>query len=169
MNSSKVNACVFRYAQAVWEPIILTDETTANAGIADIVIVKPNHDSIEIEVKVSLSDLKAEAKKGKYTSDFTDAMWDKFAHDYEVYTNYFYFAIPKVLVKKAKPYIEVNYPYAGIITCWADGHCEIVKEANLIREKKLSTKAFNRLVVSVLEKYAFYRIDLWEGDNELRI
>lgn len=74
-------------------------------GAADVLSVTPEGMVIETEVKVSVADMKREAKKPKHRDmQGGSSRW-----------HYFYFAVPQALEDKAKAIIEETYPYAGLL------------------------------------------------------
>jgi hypothetical protein len=61
----------------------------------------------EIEIKISINDLKNELKKHKYALDTHELL--------KVEGNYFYFAVPEPIKLKAKEIIEAKFPHAGLL------------------------------------------------------
>lgn len=69
----------------------------------DLIALNSNRYATEIEIKTSISDLKADFKK-------------RFQHDSSL-IKYLYFAIPEAILDKAEPLIREAHPGAGIISC----------------------------------------------------
>ena len=100
---------------------------------ADILVVNNERQLLEIEVKVTLSDLKRDAKKRKH---------ETFRNGRSV-TTHFYFAVPREIANKAKPICDDLFPYAGIIGSDGRYDVEIYRPAKALCFKKLDyTKIF---------------------------
>lgn len=84
----------------------------------------------EIEIKISISDLKADFKKQIHKS---------IKQKYKIDRNYFYFAIPDYLYDKAKPIIEEQGNYYGIITI----NSKFLWEVTTKKYAKLLTPCFD--------------------------
>lgn len=75
---------------------------------ADVLAVTESRMLYEIEVKISLSDMKYDKKKRKHYHFLNGT-------DY-IPVHQFYFAVPKELVNKALVICEEYYPYAGLLS-----------------------------------------------------
>jgi len=100
----------------------------------DLMIVTPAHYAYEVEIKISISDLKAEKKK---------QLWAH--HDKRI--KGLYFAIPDDLKEKAIPLIDKN---AGILTvygdCFAGLHCNILRKPTINNSaRKLNDPEIDKL------------------------
>lgn len=91
----------------------------------------------EFEIKISRSDYFNDAKKAKHKS--------------ECGANYFYYVVPKDLIKKS----EVDQKY-GLIYIWDTGHVEIVK-----KPRQLNKNEFNLWKELASKMYWRYRA-LWK-------
>jgi hypothetical protein len=110
--------------------------TEASLWHADILMVDKNDYLVEFEVKVSISDLKADFEKKKHKS------YKNYNGRGGMVPNRLYFAVPKLLVTKASVILKA-YPAYGIITVdESDGKVEVFKRAGFIhRFHKASEKA----------------------------
>jgi len=112
MNANEVKAMVagyFRYKKQC--PIIAFEASnrlkTFEGVPADLLVVTESRMLYEIEVKVSISDLKHDFKKRKHQSFVNRPSY------LPVYK--FYFAVPDDMAIKAKELCEDMYPYAGLL------------------------------------------------------
>jgi len=99
---------------------------TDEVNCADFLFITKSGYIGEIEIKVSIQDLKADFKKSKH---------DFIKRDVNINRHYFYFALPDYLVEKATPIIEaVNHKY-GIISVNSKHLFKVqtVKKAKLLR------------------------------------
>lgn len=104
---------------------------------ADVLAVTNNRMLYEIEVKISLSDLKNDIKKNKHQ------LITRFPG--ELLIRQFYFALPNDLINKAKDICDELYPYAGIlsvskfpfISAAYDFGVSSIKEASILSTRKL--------------------------------
>ena len=102
--------------------------TYNNGGAADLLAVDIGRQVIEVEIKVSLSDLRADRKKEKHEYfrklmgmpykkrkqwRFTSQERELEPLDYP--THLFYYAFPEELINKATPICDDLFPYAGIL------------------------------------------------------
>jgi hypothetical protein len=74
---------------------------------ADILAIDKHRMLYEVEVKISLSDLKANRKKQEHYD---------YSRGYSHFVHMFYFAVPYDLGNQAKLVISDFFPYAGILT-----------------------------------------------------
>lgn len=87
-------------------------------GQADILIVTEARYLIEVEVKLTMGDLRRDKNKLKHRS-FRDNL-------VEYPTRFFYFAVPKKLANKTVLVCGQLYPYAGVIGSDGQGEAEVV-------------------------------------------
>jgi hypothetical protein len=88
---------------------------------------------IEIEVKVSLADLKKDATKPKH-------YFYRKGYDGNWIPNYFYYAVPPDLVEAAKAEVEAKHDNLyGVMA--VDQSCSVVKRSARLREAVPSDKA----------------------------
>ncbi|GAJ12731.1 unnamed protein product, partial [marine sediment metagenome] len=97
---------------------------------------------IETEVKVTLADLRRDAKKRKHW-DFREGLGRCVAR-------YFYFAVPRGIANDAKLVCDEAYPYAGVLGI--DGLDEygvsVYREAKPLAGKKLAYPQVLRIIFS---------------------
>ena len=79
----------------------------ADGELADILVVSESRMLYEIEVKVSLSDLRGDRKKRKHNSFLEGPSY--------LPTYKYYFAVSKELADKALDICNELYPYAGLL------------------------------------------------------
>ena len=109
----------------------------------DIFVIRQSNYAIEVEIKISLSDLKAESKKG-HTHSSTKI-------------REFYYAIPNDLLDSC---IEHIPPHAGILTCERNKYNDIVK-TNIYRKAKINTKARKLTDKEVLKACHLGTMRIW--------
>lgn len=103
---------------------------------ADILVVNNDRHLLEVEVKISLTDLRHDAKKRKHESF-------RLRH---TPTTYFYFAVPREIANKAKPICDDLFPYAGIIGTDGGYDVEIYRVPKAMCLKKLDYTNIFRLI-----------------------
>jgi len=101
INSVNIKAALLFYFRFKRQGIFLT-ECNIEGPIADIYGYLSSF-SYEIEVKISISDLRNEIKKDRYK-------WNC-----ENEASYYYFCVPIEILDKAQKFINSNFPNAGII------------------------------------------------------
>ncbi len=79
-----------------------------NGQPADVLIITESRMLYEVEVKVTISDLRSDINKSKH------AWFTRYPTEQPVYN--FYFAVPEEIGEKAREICEERYPYAGLIT-----------------------------------------------------
>ena len=140
MNAEEIKAYVaghFRYEkQAALIAFEAGDNCSAWGEPADVLVVTDARLLYEIEVKISISDLKHDAVKRKH-SYFANGN-DKHA------VNRFYFAVPKEIAAPAEEIIEKMYPYAGLLSV-NGGFVEHRKQAKILHTKRLSFRQIYEL------------------------
>lgn len=74
----------------------------------DVAVISRDRKLIEVEVKVSLADMRREELKRKHQRAilFTDSL-----------PHYFYFAVPFGLIDEIMPIVQEKYSYAGVLAC----------------------------------------------------
>jgi len=138
--------------------------TYNNGGMADLLAVNKNRHLIEVEVKISLADMKADRKKAKHEyyrklcgmpyNNKQRYFGELIEIEPEEYpTHYFYFAVPHELLNDAKLLCEDMYPYAGLLTdvttAWSDGTSTtgvaVRRGAKILNPRKLTLLEATRL------------------------
>lgn len=162
MTSKVAKAQVFRYAMTTWRPLLIIDEAYCNHGLADIFILKENMQSIEVEIKVTLSDLTHnEIKKSKYRFKFWELEGTNYPNGH--ITNFFYFMVPECLKDKALKFIKEKLPFAGLISQHHAfyGDLFVIKRAKKLHDNKMTNCLFMQYQSIQARKYA------WTKANEL--
>jgi hypothetical protein len=141
MNADEIKAAVaayFRYdKQAALIAFEASDHLSGWSGEpADVLVVTDSRLLYEIEVKITLSDLKHDEVKNKHRHFRTD---DK---NYPV--NRFFFAVPNEIAVNAEEICEKMYPYAGILSV-KGGTVNHPKQARILHTKKLSFRQIYEL------------------------
>ena len=114
MNSEEqLKAVIASYWRYVRQCPVIALEVSHNLSAyaeerADVLAVNKNRFLIETEVKVTLADLKRDARKSKHRA-FRDNLPTRCV------ARYFYFAVPKDIANKACPICNDLYPYAGVL------------------------------------------------------
>jgi hypothetical protein len=119
----------------------------------------------EIEVKISYSDLKADAKKtktyGKAKHDFYSG---KHKSKYVLVPNYFYYCLSYDLYNDGKSvqYIEEHYPSYGImyVQDWREPH--IIKKPTMLNKNKVGENILNSILMRISSENISLRKKLYE-------
>jgi len=124
-----------------------------DGGAADLLAVNKKRQLIEVEVKISLADLRADRKKAKheYYRKLHELPYKnkqrRFGQEVsfeplEYPTNLFYFAVPWELANKAKLMCEDIYPYAGLLSNQENwyGAVTVNKSAKELNPQKITLK-----------------------------
>lgn len=128
----------------------------------DVLVISKSRQVFIVEVKISASDMTADARKSKH-SDYRKVLGlSLLSHQRESYhvdpmkygfiPNYFYFAVPKSLEEKARKIRDEMYPYAGIITVSERDYyipgslSDVAIRAEKIHSKKASFKRISIIV-----------------------
>lgn len=100
----------FRFAKQ-WD-IVCTELENGHCDVFAMSSLSPRAESADIEVKISMNDLKRELRKtGKHRRDLLgNPVYTAFPRP-----EYFYFALPARLWESAKPFIEEHFPHAGVL------------------------------------------------------
>ncbi len=112
MNADEMKAVVaayWRYQEGY--PMVAVEgwsNLTTWGELADVLAVSKKGHLLEIEVKVTLADLKNDIKKRKH-ANFRAACGGL--------THKFYFAVPREIANQVKPVVAEMYPYAGLLGC----------------------------------------------------
>lgn len=113
VNSDQIKATIASYWRYVRQCPVVALEVSSNLSsysggeLADVLTVDKNRMLIETEVKVTLADLKRDARKAKHRS-FREGLQ-------RCITRYFYFAVPTDIANEAKLVCDDLFPYAGIL------------------------------------------------------
>jgi hypothetical protein len=140
MNAEEIKAYVaqhFRYEkQAALVAFEASDRLNWGGEPADVLVVTDRRFLYEIEVKISVADLKRDIHKRKHT-------YFKNSNDNHP-VNRFFFAVPKEMTGAALDIIENTYPYAGLLIA-KGGFIEHEKQAKLLSSNKLKFRQIYEL------------------------
>jgi hypothetical protein len=112
--------CWLRFGKKL--PIVATEVGSWNADVLGM----NDKISVEVEVKVSISDLQAEFRNKQQKH------W-VYAHGGNGAPSYIYFCMPEELIEKAKPILEEKAPYAGLLAYTGDN---LLAGRNLVSIKR---------------------------------
>ena len=145
MTADQIKAVIAAYWRYVRQCPVIALEVNSNLSAysgeerADVMAVDKNRYLIETEVKITLADLKRDAKKSKH-QDFQDNRL--------CVARYFYFAVPRDIANDAKLICADLYPYAGVLG--VDGTdeygVEIYRNAKPLAGKKLAYPQVLRII-----------------------
>lgn len=145
MIADQIKAVIASYWRYVRQCPVIALEVNSNLSsysgeMADVLAVDKNRFLIETEVKVSLADLRRDAKKKKHR-DFRDN---------RCATRHFYFAVPRDIANDAKLICDDLYPYAGVLgTNGLDEYgVEIYRNARPLAGKRLRYGQVLRIIFS---------------------
>ena len=149
MTAEEIKAVVASYWRYVKQcPVVALEvdynlETYSGGERADVLAVNKNRFLIETEVKVTLADLKRDAKKKKHRG---------FSSRFPVrgITKYFYFAVPQDIANDAKLICADTYPYAGVLALNSLNELLIMvyREAKPLTSKRLTYPQVLRIIFS---------------------
>src|SRR3990167_10122268 len=103
-----------------WKPIVVLEESVcydAYEGIVDLACIKPNRDVALFEIKISVSDLRAELKKKQWCHNANSTTEQRLLQNIHP-PNFFYFVIPREIKDTAVPIIHEHWKFAGILEVW---------------------------------------------------
>jgi hypothetical protein len=141
----------------------------------DVLAVTKARQVVWVEVKVSISDLRADAKKDVHFKAAHALGIPRTPKNYqeqramaraawgvtEGLPNQFYFAVPVDLVDKALKIIEEQYPYAGLLavqhfpdSAWWGDHVDVRKVAPTLHKRKCTIKYISHLVKAITASLA---------------
>ena len=133
--------------------MIVGVEAHVARGIADILAISIDlQRSYEIEIKTSISDLKADFKNKE--NKHLKMEEDK----YDMAPNYFIFAFPKSLLEKAEQFLKNKNNKYGIISINEDGILETIRSASIlnttdnIKLKHYLDLRINNFLITTLQK-----------------
>lgn len=112
MTADQLKAVIASYWRYIRQcPVIALEvsynlSTYSDEARADVLAVSKNRWLIETEVKITLADLRRDAKKSKHRD---------FRENRLCVTHYFYFAVPRDIANDAKLICDDFYPYAGVL------------------------------------------------------
>jgi len=113
MSSEQLKAIIASYWRYVRQCPVIALEVSSNLSAyadeerADVLAVDKKRFLIETEVKITLTDLRRDAKKSKHRA-FRENLPGRVAH-------HFYFAVPRDIANEARLICDNLYPYAGVL------------------------------------------------------
>jgi len=147
MTSDQIKAVIASYWRYIRQCPVIALEINCNlhpwsGETADILTVDKNRFLIETEVKVTLSDLRRDAKKNKHKNFLV-------GHSMCV-ARYFYFAVPRDIANDVRLVCDDLFPYAGILaTNGLDEYeVEIYRHPKPLASKRLTYSQALRLIFS---------------------
>ena len=148
LNSDTIKAIVAAYWRYIRQCPVIALEVNSNLSsysgeeMADVLAVDKSRFLIETEVKVTLADLKRDAKKAKHR-DFRE-------NRLRCVARLFYFAVPRDIANDAKLICDDLFPYAGILgTNGLDEYgVEIYRNPKPLAGKRLAYPQALRLIFS---------------------
>jgi hypothetical protein len=115
--------------------------TEASLWHADILMVDSNDWLVEFEVKISISDLKADFEKPKHKS------YKLYRGKGGMVPNRLYFAMPKNIASKAKEILAPHPAYGIIAVDETDRKVEVFKKAGFIHKFHKATEKAKRTIL----------------------
>ncbi|NUO19980.1 hypothetical protein HUU59_11075 [bacterium] len=147
----KIRAALFYYAARNYRPLIVIDECQMGSCLTDVYFLNANGMGIDCEIKVSISDLRAEIKKSKHRH------WQNARRQADgSVANYFVFCIPHELLDKARPIIEENWPFAGILTLRGDGNLSVARKMRRIHALPVPEGRRKQFALWQARRYTWY-------------
>jgi len=137
-------------------------EAFNDGGQADVLAVDKNRMLTEVEIKLSLADLKRDRHKLKHRS-YRDNL-------VKYPTHLFYFAVPIALANKVKLICDQLYPYAGVLGCNGQGQFDVTvyREGRCLSSHRLTFPQILRMVreqsatlCRLAEAVAEFKIKQW--------
>ena len=145
MTSDQIKAIIASYWRYVRQCPVIALEVDSNLNTfvderADVLAVDKDRFLIETEVKITLADLKRDAKKRKHR-DFSDGRSRCAAR-------HFYFAVPREIANDVKLICDDLFPYAGVLgTNGLDEYgVEVYRQAKPLAGKRLRYAQVLRII-----------------------
>ncbi len=165
MDSGEIKRLVAHYLRYDLQCPILALEVASgldtsfnDGGSADLLAMNQKRYLIEVEVKISIADFKADRKKGKheYFRNLCELPYNnqqvRFGEILTIEprsypTHHFYFAVPYDLANETKLLCEEMYPYAGLLTNEEGyyGNIMVRRQPKVLSREKLTLLQATRL------------------------
>ena len=165
MDSTEMKRLIAHYLRYDLGCPILATETASSlntsfndGGSADLLAVNKRGYLIEVEVKISLADLRADRKKSKHEyfrkliglpyKNTQMRFGQEVAREPSIYpTHFFYFAVPFEISNESKLICDELYPYAGLLSNQRDWYGNVFsrKEPKRLNPSKISLLQATRL------------------------
>ena len=134
MNSNFIKMCLLCYFKYKRGMICATEVSSGGDSISDVTaMIRDKKLSYEIEVKISIDDLRQEFKKYKHEVIYKciNNEWNhNFKSIYPCFSNYFYFCVPENILDNAIEIIkEKNIPYYGIMK--VNPHTDLIPSSRI--------------------------------------
>lgn len=137
-----------------------TDHLDAYA-LADVAAVDDKGRFIEVEVKVSISDLRADLEKKEKHLCLRGSFDLKapilipgYREGAGAVPARLYYAVPHDIAQKARKFIADNFPYAGLIEVHDAAHLGVLRPAPKIHDEILDPRTQQAMVRSLSARYA---------------
>lgn len=161
MNSVRMKAEMLAY----WRFIRQFPLSAVEAFNEDVITVSKSRALYITEIKISAADMRNDCQKPKHIAIRNELGLPQITTDKRnradwkrsyitMYPNYFYFAVPKTLLEKARKIREEMYPYAGLISVEPSrrqflGHGVTVEiDAQALHKDKLKVRMVSMMVKS---------------------
>lgn len=136
VSAEKIKAAVAAYWRYTRQcPLVALEancrlQSFSDGGQADVLVVTKERYLMEVEVKISMEDLRRDHEKRKHLS---------FRYGLPKYpTRHFYFAVPKELANRVILVCDQLYPYAGVLGCNGIDDIDIYRHPKALWGKKLT-------------------------------
>jgi hypothetical protein len=127
-----------------------TELYTVHNSIADVIILTKNNLIIEVEVKISIADLKHELKKGRIVYSYdNNIVKSSFINKHEIintnvyeYPNKYYFCVPSFMLKETLEFSEKLNSKYGVL-CFDENKNKVYKTISVKKKAYLLHKNDN--------------------------
>lgn len=147
MDSNEIKSALYNHYRFKKQAHIMADEVSTSWSLADFLVIDRADIVTEIEIKTSLSDLKADFKKDKYFILRNNKTADLFPR------HYFYFCVPVELKDKALIILQEQDSRIGLLYADKAKSKFIFKEYYIYTEKraKLLIKDIDQRLINSLK------------------
>lgn len=152
-----MHAAVMRYLRySVNLPLVCTEVGNWSADVMGASKTR----LVEVEIKKSLSDLRAEFRRKRGKHSYYRTVGSPSA------PKYFYFCLPESLIERAQPIIEEGFPQAGILSfregAGTRGHISSYKKAQALHRHPPDERILSAMVMRMSSELASLRTSLDE-------
>ena len=164
ISADGIKAAVAVYYRYRCQHPIIAFEAPGAGGTADVLVVTKSRRLIEVEVKVSLSDLRRDVKKSKHW--WLQRGREAVGYGYYMPVDQFYFAVPSHLGMSAAVICDRLYPYAGVwgFTSVDDENPRLHREATLFKAPKMSLRQMLQMTRS--QSATLCRLAVWKAEKK---
>ena len=165
MTSNFIKMCLLNYFRFK-RGMLCATEVTTREGLSDVTAVTLDKRlSYEVEVKISISDLKADFKKHKHRIIKKGAK--DFKSYYYYFSNYFYFCVPEGILEKTMNIVnQQNVPYYGIIKIIDNKKITPSGRVKFVKKSKASTGSNDHLYNVLLKRVSSEVVNLHNKLNK---